>query len=99
MLDTSALIGMHEAHPEVATYLRGVLERRDDGTEPKTHQVVVGDSGQIDRREAEVLTLRFGLDRGEPRTLQEVADHFELEPSRIAQIEKRALERLRAASG
>lgn len=229
MLDTSALIGLHEAHPEVATYLAGVLEQHDDGTVPKTHQVVLGelwtgvlavgdadDPGnrrrpvldtalgldvqtiepedavlfaqiteatrramshndrwicaaairtrstlitqdadmaeqlgryfaslelldalqlhvpivyiprepealaeskaddavntirmteeiehllsQLDPREAEVLKLRFGLDRGEPRTLQEVADHFELKPSRIAQIEKRALERLRSAS-
>lgn len=229
MLDTSALIGLHEAHPEVATYLAGVLEQHDDGTVPKTHQVVVGELftgvlavgdvddpddkrrpvldtalgldvetiepedavlfaritqatsramshndrwicaaairtratlitqdadmaeqlgrffaslelldalqvyvpivyiprepealaeskaedavqtirmtdevehllSQLDSREAEVLKLRFGLDRGEPRTLQEVADHFELKPSRIAQIEKRALERLRSAS-
>ena len=229
MLDTSALIGLHEAHPEVATYLAGVLEQHDDGTVPKTHQVVVGELftgvlavgdvddpdnkrrpvldtalgldvetiepedavlfaritqatsramshndrwicaaairtratlitqdadmaeqlgrffaslelldtlqvyvpivyiprepealakskandavqtirmtdeikhllSQLDPREAEVLKLRFGLDRGEPRTLQEVADHFELKPSRIAQIEKRALERLRSAS-
>lgn len=229
MLDTSALIGLHEAHPEVATYLAGVLEQHDDGTIPKTHQVVLGELwtgvlavgdaddpdnrrrpvldtalgldvqtiepddavmfalitratsramshndrwicaaairtrstlitqdadmaeqlgryfaslelldalqlyvpivyiprepealaeskandavntirmtdeikhllSQLDPREAEVLKLRFGLDRGEPRTLQEVADHFELKPSRIAQIEKRALERLRSAS-
>jgi len=229
MLDTSALIGLHEAHPEVATYLAGVLEQHDDGTVPKTHQVVLGelwtgvlavgdsdgpdnrrrpvldtalglhvetiepedavlfaqiteatkramshndrwicaaairarstlitqDAGmaeqlgryfaslelldyvqvyirivfvprepealaesraddavntmmmtdeiehllsQLDPREAEVLKLRFGLDRGEPRTLQEVADHFELKPSRIAQIERQALERLRATS-
>ncbi|MEO1058706.1 MAG: sigma factor-like helix-turn-helix DNA-binding protein [Actinomycetota bacterium] len=229
MLDTSALIGLHEAHPEVTTYLAGVLEQHDDGTAPKTHQVVLGELwtgvlavgdtddpdnprrpvldtalgldvatiepedavlfaritqattramshndrwicaaamrtrstlitqdaemaeqlgryfaslelldalqvyvpiayiprepeavakskandaaqtirmtdeikhllSQLDPREAEVLTLRFGLDRGEPRTLREVADHFELKPSRIAQIEKRALERLRSAS-
>jgi RNA polymerase sigma factor (sigma-70 family) len=229
MLDTSALIGLHEAHPEVATYLAGVLERHDDGTMPKTHQVVLGelwtgvlagghadDPGnrrrpvldtalgldaqkiepedavqfaritqattramsnndrwicaaairtrstlitqdadmaeqlgryftsldllnalqlsvpivhiprepealaeskandavqtirmtdeikhllsQLDPHEAEVLKLRFGLDRGRPRTLQEVADHFELKRSRIAQIEKRALDRLRSAS-
>lgn len=229
MLDTSALIGLHEGDPEVATYLAGVLEQYDDGSIPKTHHVVVGELwtgvfaigdaddpdnrrrpvldtalgldvetiepqdaamfaritretsramrhndrwicaaairtrstlitqdadmaeqlgryfaslelldalqlyvpivyiprepealaeskaddavntirmtdeiehllSQLDPREAEVLKLRFGLDRGEPRTLQEVADHFELKPSRIAQIEKRALERLRAAS-
>jgi RNA polymerase sigma factor (sigma-70 family) len=53
---------------------------------------------RLDPREAEVLKLRFGLDRGVPRTLQEVADHFDLKPSRIAQIEKRALDRLRSAS-
>jgi RNA polymerase sigma factor (sigma-70 family) len=229
MLDTGALIGLHEGHPDVATYLGEVLEQHDDGTVPKTHQAVVGELwtgvlavgdaddpdnrrrpvldtalgldvetiepedavlfaritrattramshndrwicaaairtrstlitqdadmaeqlgrwfaslqlldalqvyvpivyvprepdalaeskedhavttirmtaeiehllSQLDPREAEVLKLRFGLDRGEPRTLQEVADHFELRPSRVAQIEKRALERLRAAS-
>lgn len=229
MLDTSALIGLHEAHPDVATYLGSVLEQHDDGTVPKTHQVVLGELwtgvlavgdadeldnprrpvldtavgldvetiepddavlfaqitqamtramshndrwicaaairtrstlitqdadmaeqlgryfaslelldalqvyvpiayiprepealteskaehavttirmtdeiehllSQLDPREAEVLKLRFGLDRGEPRTLQKVADHLELKPSRIAQIEKRALERLRSAS-
>ncbi|MEY2524902.1 MAG: polymerase primary sigma factor [Ilumatobacteraceae bacterium] len=229
MLDTSALIGLHEADPEVAKYLAGVLEQHDDGTVPKTHQVVVGelwtgllaageadnpnnprrpvldtaagldvetiedddtgvfaritmtthrtmshndrwicaaairtrstlitqDAGmaeqlnryfasldlidalqsniriiyvprdpetlaetnataavntirmtdeikhllsQLDAREAEVLELRFGLDRGEPRTLQEVADHFQLKPARIAQIERRALDRLRSAN-
>ena len=229
MLDTSALIGLHEADAEVATYLAGVLEQHDDGTVPKTHQVVLGelwtgvlaageaddpdnprrsvldtaagldietieyddagvfaritattnrtmsqndrwicaaairtrstlitqDAGmaeqlnryfasldlldalqsyipityvprdpetlaersataavntirttdeikhllsQLDSREAEVLQLRFGLDRGAPRTLQEVADHFRLKPARIAQIERRALERLRSAN-
>jgi len=229
MLDTSALIGLHEAHPEVARYLAGVLEQHDVGTVPKTHQAVLGELwtgvlaagdgdnpdnprrpvldtavgldvqtiepddalvfaritavtnramshndrwicaaavrtrstlitqdadmadqlgryfasldlldalqayvrviyvrrdaealaesradaavntirmtdeiqhlfSRLDRREAEVMTLRFGLDRGQPRTLQEVADHFELKPSRIAQIEKRALEQLRSAS-
>lgn len=53
---------------------------------------------RLDPRESEVLKLRFGLDRGVPRTLQEVADHFGLKPSRIAQLEKRALDRLRSAT-
>lgn len=229
MLDTSALIGLHEADPDVATYLAGVLEQHDDGSAPKTHRVVLGelwvgvlvagdiddpsnarrpvldtaigldvetieesdaeafagitratnrtmshndrwicaaairtrstlitqDAGmaeQLDRyfdsldlldalqsrvpiiyvprdpnaltessadaainpirmtdevqhllsrldpRDADVLKVRFGLDRGAPRTLQEVADHFKLKPSRIAQIERRALDRLRSAT-
>lgn len=230
MLDTSALIGLHEAHPNVVGFLGGVLERHDDGTVPKTHQAVlselwtgvlaVGDAddpdnlrrpvldtalglgvetiesedavlfaritrttgramshndrwicaaairtrsmlitqdaamaeqldrhfaslelldalqvyvpiayvprepealsgltpddavkpirlsdeiepllSQLDPREAEVLRLRFGLDRGRPRTIQEAADHLELKPSRLTQIEKRALERLRSVIG
>lgn len=227
MLDTSALIGLHEAAPDVATRLAGVLERHDDGTVPKTHQVVLGelrtgvlatsraddpdnprrrvldtaasldidtieddDAGvfarittatgrtmshndrwicaaairtrstlvtqdadmaeqldryfasldlldalqsnirivyvprapealaetdataavntirmtdeiehllsRLDASEAEVLKLRFGVDRGEPRTLQQVADHLRLKPARIARIERSALDRLRS---
>jgi RNA polymerase sigma factor (sigma-70 family) len=32
----------------------------------------------LDEREREILKLRFGLDRGEPRTLEEVGEHFNL---------------------
>jgi RNA polymerase sigma factor (sigma-70 family) len=46
-------------------------------------------------REREVLTLRFGLDSGEPRTLDEVGAHFELSRERIRQIESRAMAKLR----
>lgn len=230
MLDTSALIGLHEAEPDVAAHLADVLEQHDDGTAPKTHQVVLGelwtgvlaaeavhgqdnprrpvldtasgldietieaddpevfaritgatnrtlshndrwicaaairtratlitqDAGmaeqldryfasldlldslqstiriiyvprnpqalaqtktseavsrfrmtdeikqllsQLDPHEADVLKLRFGLDRGEPRTLQQVADQLQLKPSRVAQIERRAIGRLRPATG
>ena len=34
--------------------------------------------GSINERERQVISLRFGLDRGEPRTLQEVGVHFNL---------------------
>jgi RNA polymerase sigma factor (sigma-70 family) len=50
---------------------------------------------RLDPREAEVLKLRFGLDRGEPRTLQEVGDRLGLKATRVAQIEKRAVAHLR----
>jgi DNA-directed RNA polymerase sigma subunit (sigma70/sigma32) len=46
-------------------------------------------------REARVLILRFGLDRGEPRTLEEVGQHFDLTRERIRQIEARAMSKLR----
>ncbi len=46
-------------------------------------------------RERRVITLRFGLDRGEPRTLEEVGAFFDLTRERIRQIEARAMSKLR----
>ena len=43
----------------------------------------------LDEREREILKLRYGLDRGEPRTLEEVGEHFQLTRERIRQIEAR----------
>jgi RNA polymerase sigma factor (sigma-70 family) len=52
----------------------------------------------LDGREREVLVLRYGLDRGEPRTLEEVGEHFSLTRERIRQIEARAMSKLRHPS-
>jgi len=49
----------------------------------------------LDRREREVLALRFGLLTGEPLTLEDVGRHFGLTRERIRQIESRALSKLR----
>jgi RNA polymerase sigma factor (sigma-70 family) len=49
----------------------------------------------LNARERKIITLRFGLDRGEPRTLEEVAAHFGLTRERIRQIEVQAMARLR----
>jgi RNA polymerase sigma factor (sigma-70 family) len=49
----------------------------------------------LDDRERVILHLRFGLDCGEPRTLDEVGAHFNLTRERIRQIEARALSKLR----
>jgi RNA polymerase sigma factor (sigma-70 family) len=49
-------------------------------------------------REREILRLRFGLDRGEPRTLEEVGESFNLTRERIRQIEARAMSKLRHPS-
>jgi RNA polymerase sigma factor (sigma-70 family) len=46
-------------------------------------------------REREILTLRFGLDRGEPRTLEQVGQHFNLTRERIRQLQARAMSKLR----
>jgi RNA polymerase sigma factor (sigma-70 family) len=52
----------------------------------------------LDEREREILRLRFGLDRGEPRTLEDVGEHFNLTRERIRQIEARAMSKLRHPS-
>ena len=49
----------------------------------------------LDERERKILQLRFGLDCGEPRTLDEVGAHFNLTRERIRQIEARAMSKLR----
>ena len=46
-------------------------------------------------REAKVLTLRFGLEDGHPKTLEEVGAEFNVTRERIRQIEAKALRKLR----
>ena len=52
----------------------------------------------LDGREEHVLRLRFGLDDGRPRTLEEVGQEFGLTRERIRQIESHALRKLRHPS-
>ncbi len=49
-------------------------------------------------REEHVLKLRFGLDDGRPRTLEEVGKEFNITRERIRQIEAKALRKLRHPS-
>ena len=49
-------------------------------------------------REQKVLRLRFGLDDGRPRTLEEVGREFNVTRERIRQIEAKALRKLRHPS-
>ncbi len=46
-------------------------------------------------REEQVIKLRFGLEDGRPRTLEEVGKKFEITRERIRQIEAKALRKLR----
>ena len=52
----------------------------------------------LSEREAKVLRLRFGLDDGRARTLEEVGKEFDVTRERIRQIESKALRKLRHPS-
>jgi len=52
----------------------------------------------LSEREREVLKLRFGLEDGYSRTLEEVGHIFEVTRERIRQIEAKALKKLRHPS-
>jgi RNA polymerase sigma factor (sigma-70 family) len=71
---------------------------------PADAAVVASLPGEIERlfvvlteRDRLILRLRFGLDRGEPRTLQEVGELLNLTRERVRQLEARALTKLRSS--
>ena len=53
----------------------------------------------LDAREKEILRLRYGLDGKPPRTQRQAAEACGISRSYVSRIEKRALEKLRAALG
>jgi RNA polymerase primary sigma factor len=53
----------------------------------------------LDPRERKILSMRYGLERGEERTLTEVAEVIGVSRERIRQIEQAALSKLRRVPG
>jgi RNA polymerase primary sigma factor len=49
----------------------------------------------LTERESKILAMRFGLDDGRPRTLEEVGGHFGVTRERIRQIQEQALKKMR----
>ena len=62
------------------------------------HEQLMEVLGTLTEREQKVLRLRFGLDDGRPRTLEEVGKQFHVTRERIRQIEAKALRKLRHPS-
>ncbi|CAM2972524.1 sigma-70 family RNA polymerase sigma factor [Saccharomonospora xinjiangensis] len=49
----------------------------------------------LDDREQQVIRLRYGLDDGQPRTLDQIGKHFSLSRERVRQIEREVMSKLR----
>ena len=107
--DVEALLGYVVEPVSLATPVgaEGDTELADivaDNNSPTPFDVVAEAmlGGEVDRlltslgeRERQILRLRYGLDRGEPRTLEEVGAELSLTRERIRQIERSALAKLR----
>ena len=73
-------------------------EKFQAATESEAVKLMIGANealGTLSGREQRVLTLRFGLEDGRQRTLEEVGAEFNLTRERIRQIEAKALRKLR----
>ena len=86
-IDVERLSFSYGTHP----VLRDVSFRAEPGQ-------LVAVLGTLTEREQKVLRLRFGLDDGRARTLEEVGKEFNVTRERIRQIEAKALRKLRHPS-
>ena len=78
------------------------IDPRDEPADAVSHGMLRGEMAivlaTLSQREQEVIRLRFGLDDGRQRTLDEVGREFGLSRERIRQIEKITLHKLRHPS-
>ena len=87
--DESNRISEVVADPNAAAPFDRVIQETDTALVREVLATLTG-------RESEVLALRFGLEDGTPRTLEEIGEHFGLTRERIRQIQEQALRKLRS---
>ena len=70
----------------------------DEAGRQMLHRELVSVLASLTDREQRVLSLRFGLEDGRPRTLEELGQEFHVTRERVRQIEAKALRKLRHPS-
>ena len=70
----------------------------DEAGRQLLHRELTSVLSSLTEREQRVLTLRFGLEDGRPRTLEELGQEFSVTRERVRQIEAKALRKLRHPS-
>lgn len=66
--------------------------------EESLKKAIIKSLSTLPNKEKEVISLRFGLNGKEPKSLKEIGEEFDLTKERIRQIEKKAIQRLRHPS-
>ena len=67
----------------------------DDLVTGNDHDLVHEVLATLDARESKILAMRFGLDDGRTKTLQQIAEHFGITRERIRQVQGQALKKMR----
>lgn len=75
--------------------MSGSVNEGANGTSPPSKEDLERLLARLDVRLREVLVLRFGIDRGKPRTLEELAERLGLSTERVDQLVQQAMRELR----
>jgi RNA polymerase primary sigma factor len=86
--DDSTAISEHVADANAAAPFDELVRNND-------HALVQEVLATLDARESRILAMRFGLDDGQPKTLEEVGERLGVTRERIRQIQEEALAKMR----
>ncbi len=74
-------------------------EPAPDGKDHSMYLINLLDNSDLDRREKEIILLHYGLNGGEPLTLQQIGDYFNVSRETIRKSELAAFSKMRRIAG
>jgi len=86
--EDSSTISEHVADVNAAAPFDAIVKHNDN-------ELVQEVLATLDARESRILSMRFGLDNGRPKTLEEVGERLGVTRERIRQIQEQALQKMR----